>query len=423
MGACLSGSRDTYVQDNDGNEAAYHDRFLEDKVLGEGAFGVVKLVHDMKANNGEGEPLACKTLRKGVVFKDNILFAALKPHVLKAECEILKTLQGKHYCLELIGIYETPKFIYVVTELCSGGEMMEYVAKQESLRTEDVSRVAFQLLSAVDHCARHNIIHRDIKPENTMFRDPTPGAELRLIDFGSGASDKVAPSPEDRHTTFAGSAFYISPEMFQKTYTNKTDVWSCGATLYVLVAGYPAENLQKAFNILQKNKGRDLRALPGMPDDMPDSFIEMMDQLMCFKHKVRKSAGELLSHEFVQFHKKHDEAGLSIDDIVAAAAASPVDSVSDNENTTGRRGRPLASIKLRESVRRHNAFLSYQQFERSVTTLLAALLNKTDLGALVAKLEMEMKQEETSGAKPTKLQVVPINRLKQILTDMKQVEW
>ena len=96
-----------------------------------------------------------------------------------------------------------------------------------------------------------------------MFCDPTPGAQLRLIDFGSGCMDLVAPQPEDRHSTFAGTAFYVSPEMFQRTYTTKTDVWSCGVTLYVLVAGYPAENLQTAFDILQKSKGRDLRRLPG----------------------------------------------------------------------------------------------------------------------------------------------------------------
>lgn len=81
---------------------------------------------------------------------------------------------------------------------------MEYVSKQEEdLRTDDVSRISFQLLSAVDHCAKHQVIHRDIKPENVMFSLPTPGSDMRLIDFGSG-TDKVV---EGNHTTFAGSAF------------------------------------------------------------------------------------------------------------------------------------------------------------------------------------------------------------------------
>jgi len=49
-----------------------------------------------------------------------------------------------------------------------------------------------------------------------------------------------------------------------------TDVWSAGVTIYVLVAGYPAGRLQAAFNVLHTVK-RDLRTLPDMPDDMPDS--------------------------------------------------------------------------------------------------------------------------------------------------------
>ena len=72
-----------------------------------------------------------------------------------------------------------------------------------------------------------------------MFCSNRRDSELRLIDFGSGT---LGGNPEetdvDQHHTFAGSAFYISPEMFQRMYSSKTDVWSAGVTLYVLVAGY-----------------------------------------------------------------------------------------------------------------------------------------------------------------------------------------
>ena len=32
------------------------------------------------------------------------------------------------------------------------------------LRTEDVSRICYQLWSAIAHCAKHTVIRRDIKP-------------------------------------------------------------------------------------------------------------------------------------------------------------------------------------------------------------------------------------------------------------------
>jgi serine/threonine protein kinase len=302
---------------------------------------------------------------------------------LRGEVEILQKLAGKHYCLKMVSIFETPKVLYMVTEFCGGGEMMEYVGnREEDLRTEDVSRIAFQLLSAIDHCAKFGVIHRDIKPENVMFQDPTPQAELRLIDFGSGTMDRSSKTEAGdplMHTTFAGSAFYISPEMFQRTYTVKTDVWSAGAALYVLVAGYPAEKLQKAFNIMQTNEKRNLRSLPNLPDDIPDSFFELLDGLLTYRHKLRPSAGEMLKSEFVRFHKEHEEgADLSLDDVAAAAATSTRPQSKGHLRT--------ASISIKGSVDRHNIFLGFKKYERSLTALLAAALSKKELQQLITIL-------------------------------------
>lgn len=345
--------------------------------------------------------------------------------------EILRTLAGKNYNLKLMNIYETPKVIYMVTEFCGGGEMMEYVGnREEDLRTEDVSRIAFQLLSAVDHCSKCRVIHRDIKPENIMFQDPTPQAEIRLIDFGSGTMD--APPPpgtnggggEPRtHTTFAGSAFYISPEMYQRTYTDKTDVWSVGATLYVLVAGYPAEKLQKAFNIMQSGTDRNLRSLPNLPEEMPDSFYELLEGLLTYRHKKRPSAGEMIRSEFVQFHREHEEGNLlSLDEVAAVAASTAIPSSADgSRNGTAR----TTSITLRGSVDRHNLFLGFKKYERSLTALLATMLSKKELQKLIEILRSRVAAEESKGVttddsdtnKEQQLSVIKITDLKTIIKD------
>lgn len=282
--------------------------------------------------------------------------------------------------------------------------MMAYVSKafQDTggLRTEDVSRISYQLWSAVNHCAKHNVIHRDIKPENVMFCNTKKESELRLIDFGSGTCDGAAVAEDgvdvDRHHTFAGSAFYISPEMFQRNYTPKTDVWSAGATLYVLVAGYPAERLQQTFNILQSAKKDRLRELPNMPDNMPDSYYDMLEGALSYKHKGRSTAGQLMNGEFAQFHIQHGSqegnGTISIHDITAEAANGKTDAQEQSISTKAR----TMSVLLEGSVLRHNAYLGYQKFERSVTTVLATMLTKDHARQLLTLIEAESKKGSTS---------------------------
>ena len=140
-------------------------------------------------------------------FKDNTLYSAIKPTVLRNECNILRSLKGECHCLKLFGIYESPSTIYILTEYMSGGDMYEYLSqcygativnldldekdgkkddddypavanrKEDGagLRTEDVSRMSFQLLDAVSHCAKHGVIHRDIKVslQSTLSEVPT----------------------------------------------------------------------------------------------------------------------------------------------------------------------------------------------------------------------------------------------------------
>ena len=434
MGACFSSASSSrnLLENVDGNEDEYHQRYLEDTVLGQGEFGTVKLVHDV--TRPASPALACKILRKGVVFKDNVLLSAIKPHVLRGEVEMLRELNGDCFCLKLIAIYESSRSLFMVTEYCAGGEMMEFTsALDQELRTEDVSRIAYQLLSAVDHCSKHAIIHRDIKPENCMFLDSSPSADIRLIDFGSGCLDKGKDADGSTvwHTTFAGSAFYISPEMFQHTYTDKTDVWSVGVTLYVLVSGYPADQLQKAFNILQSNKGRKLRELPNLPSDLPCSFIDLLEGMLTYKHKLRPSAGYLLQQEFVQFHKNFaKDSVLSIDEIAAAAAAANGLS-QDGKDTVSNRSQRTQSIALSGTAAKHSLFLGFKRFERSLTTLLATILTKQELKKLLELLHerIEAKHSEVSAlstepspssadeesVKGQTLLVVQVNELKSIL--------
>jgi hypothetical protein len=108
----------------------------------------------------------------------------------------------------------------------------------------------------------------------------------------------------------------------------------------------------------------------------------MLSGLLEYRHKQRKSAGAMLDHEFVQFHK----AALSFEQIAMQASQNE-----DQAPDLPGKSRPFSlgrttSVSLRGSVGRHSMFLDYQKYQRSFTTLLATLLNKRELAELVQVL-------------------------------------
>jgi serine/threonine protein kinase len=249
-----------------------------------------------------------------------------------------------------------------------------------------------------------------------MFVDPQPGADIKLIDFGSG-TNKVMPNNEN-HTTFAGTPFYNSPEMFQKTYNTKTDFWSFGVTLYVLVAGYPSEKLQRAFNILQDSKRTSLKTLPNTTDlAMPDSFYNLLNDALNCRYKFRKSAKELLQYDFIQFHKdlltdstvdEEQKETTGVDDVVMPLTT----------NSRKFRMSRTQSIALIGSVRRHSILLDFQKYERSVTTLLASMLSKMELADLLGIWKEKIDDKfENDVLGNMQLQVVRIGELKKTPID------
>lgn len=256
-----------------------------------------------------------------------------------------------------------------------------------------------------------------------MFKSLTKGAPLQLIDFGSGtmASDvdvqiESKPKPEeqsdgsilDSFTTFAGSAFYISPEMFQRRYTVKTDVWSAGVTIYVLVAGYPSKDLQKAFNRLQEDsepneRVEKLKALPNMPEEMPNDFFQMLSQLLSVKAKDRVMAKDILNSDFIRFHRDHGEQTAS------------------NSLSNGK------SFVVTGAANAHIQKIEYVKFERAVSTLLATMLIRTDLKALLVKIDVLItsspyQHTEEMKANKKRLQIIKVQDLIDILKDMKLAE-
>jgi hypothetical protein len=145
-------------------------------VLGSGVSGVVRRV----THKATGVEYAVKCLDLGLVGTKEGL------EQLREEIFIMCQLDHPNI-VRLEEVYESHSEIYLVQELCRGGELFDRLDDQPDYHYTEAacSRLVKQMLSAVRYLHSKGIIHRDLKLENFLFSSKAADSELKMIDFGT----------------------------------------------------------------------------------------------------------------------------------------------------------------------------------------------------------------------------------------------
>ncbi|XP_026078940.1 serine/threonine-protein kinase BRSK2 isoform X2 [Carassius auratus] len=217
--------------------AQYVGPYRLEKTLGKGQTGLVKLgIHCIT-----GQKVAIK-----IVNREKLSESVLMK--VEREIAILKLIEHPHV-LKLHDVYENNKYLYLVLEHVSGGELFDYLVKKGRLTPKEARKFFRQIISALDFCHSHSICHRDLKPENLLLDERN---NIRIADFGM-ASLQVGDSMLE---TSCGSPHYACPEVIrgEKYDGRRADVWSCGVILFALLVGalpFDHDNLRQ---LLEKVK-------------------------------------------------------------------------------------------------------------------------------------------------------------------------
>ncbi|KAM7015954.1 serine/threonine-protein kinase BRSK2-like isoform 12-T12 [Tautogolabrus adspersus] len=220
-----------------GHYANYVGPYRLEKTLGKGQTGLVKLgIHCV----------TCQKVAIKIVNREKLSESVLMK--VEREIAILKLIEHPHV-LKLHDVYENKKYLYLVLEHVSGGELFDYLVKKGRLTPKEARKFFRQIISALDFCHSHSICHRDLKPENLLLDEKN---NIRIADFGM-ASLQVGDSLLE---TSCGSPHYACPEVIrgEKYDGRKADAWSCGVILFALLVGalpFDDDNLR---NLLEKVK-------------------------------------------------------------------------------------------------------------------------------------------------------------------------
>eukprot|EP00440_Ansanella_granifera_P069457 gb/GFBE01075356.1/.p1 GENE.gb/GFBE01075356.1/~~gb/GFBE01075356.1/.p1 ORF type:complete len:397 (+),score=101.83 gb/GFBE01075356.1/:1-1191(+) len=225
---------------------------------------------------------------------------------LQEEVEIMKLLAGAQHdnVVKLKDLFEEPTRVHFVMELCTGGELADKVIALPSGETfgEKVSaRFSKQMASALAHLHARHIAHRDLKPENFMLEEkdePLETATLKMIDFG--LSRRFVPGTA--MSTLACTVFYVAPEVLGGSYFETCDLWSLGASIYVLLCAaqpFGAEGAAEA-SVLRLVKAGSFDRENATWKTASSDAQDLIQQLLQLDAKQRLKADQVLVHAWLQ---------------------------------------------------------------------------------------------------------------------------
>lgn len=261
------------------------------EVLGQGTFGVVRLCEKLET----GEKFALKTILKSRVPDVDLL---------KSEIEILSEVDHPHI-IKLYDVFEDVVNVYLITELCTGGELYDrVVAKTHSPEGHfsefDAARILRNVLSGIRYCHEEkHIVHRDLKPENFLLTDNTDDAQVKIIDFGLSTHTKTSESMHDQ----VGTIYYVAPEVLNGDYNEKVDIWSIGVTAYVMLCGYAPFNGGTEFLTYDLVKAGEIVFPSPSWDHISVGAIGFVKRLLNLDPKQRPSASEALADPWLRQEK------------------------------------------------------------------------------------------------------------------------
>ena len=257
------------------------------KNIGEGTFGKVDLVE----HKITGMIRAMKVMKKTNIANKNNEAAVLN------ELNILRKIDHQNV-VKIYEFYSDKDNYYLITEYCEGGDLYG-ATRNVHLSEIQVACIMYQILTALNYLHKLKIMHRDLKPENILVSKKEDDGlyRIKICDFGTSHLFEIG----EKEKNIMGSSYYIAPEVFNRKYDFKCDLWSCGVIMYVLLtkkipfAGKEDKEIRKS--IIKKRYNTE-------PLQIYSDYIKkLIDDLLEKKVEKRINAEKALTYNLFTIYK------------------------------------------------------------------------------------------------------------------------
>ncbi|KEG01073.1 CAMK/CDPK protein kinase [Plasmodium vinckei vinckei] len=224
----------------------------------------------------------------------------------RQEIDIMKNLDHPNV-IKLLETFEDEEQIYLIMDLCTGGELFDKIIKKGSFVEMYASFIMKQIFSVLNYLHIRNICHRDIKPENFLFYDKSTESLIKIIDFGLAAYFNDI---DYEMKTKAGTPYYVAPQVLTGCYDYKCDLWSAGVLFYIILCGYPPFYGESDHEILSMVKKGKYNFKGKEWNNISEEAKDLIKRCLTIDSGKRINASEALKHPW--FKKKKGSFNLDV---------------------------------------------------------------------------------------------------------------
>lgn len=258
--------------------------------LGAGGMGTVYLGTHVET----GKQAAVKVLPASLAREDGFV------ERFKREIVSMQQLKSPH----IVEFYESGNegdTYYYAMEYVEGETLTARLKRDKRLPWPEVIDLSLQICRALKAAHNSGIIHRDLKPSNLMIsRDGT----VKLTDFGVAqvfASQKLTVTGG-----IVGTAEYMSPEQAKgQRATKKSDLYSLGAVMYVMLTGRPPFSGKTSLDVIHKHQFAQFDRPALIATDMPRQLDDIVCKLLEKDPDQRYPDAYVLSLRLAEVQKRY----------------------------------------------------------------------------------------------------------------------
>ncbi len=167
---------------------------------------------------------------------------------------------------------------FIVMEYVGGNRSIyDYTKADSLLPIEDVVRLMFKSVRALDYAHRQGVVHRDVKPKNILL---TKDHDVKIGDF----SVALMTRPDTMETQiygYVGSPLYMSPEQIREDdVDHQSDIFSIGTVLYELLTGRHPFHADSLPAIIYQIQNRPHVPLKEVRRDAPEVLGQIINRAL-----------------------------------------------------------------------------------------------------------------------------------------------